>query len=86
MSQVVGRFPDFVAIESFHDDLDIQTQQNHRYHRNYEFALSLQETPDLDERHEQKVKRPRQGDPVVTDSKQEEAAVDGHVLQCAHAS
>ncbi len=80
-------------------------------HRDWEFALSLQETPDLDELHGQKVKRPRQGAvrrpvqaeptspadvgatgdpggdaPVVTDSKQEEAAVDGHVLQCAHAS
>ncbi len=80
-------------------------------YRDWEFALSLQETPDLDELHGQKVKRPRQGAvrrpvqaeptspadvgatgdpggdaPVVTDSKQEEAAVDGHVLQCAHAS
>ncbi len=72
-------------------------------HSDWEFALSLQETPELDELHEQKVKRHRQGAvrlvdqaeptapaegdaPVVTDSKQEEAAVDGHVLQCAHAS
>ena len=30
-------------------------------HRDWEFALSLQETPDLDELHGQKVKRPRQG-------------------------
>ncbi len=80
-------------------------------HSDWELALSLQETPELDELHEQKVKRHRQGAvrlvdqaeptapadvgatggpegdaPVVTDSKQEEAAVDGHVLQCAHAS
>ncbi len=39
------------------DDVARDTQ----IHRDWEFALSLQETPDLDELHGQKVKRPRQG-------------------------
>ena len=80
------------------DDVARDTQ----IHRDWEFALSLQETPDVDELHGQKVKRPRQGPTstadvdatggpegdalVVPDSKEEEEPADGHALQCAHAS